>query len=110
MPLAQGESLGLDIAVASPNLRLSNEPLAFVRLRRNSLMAEASPADFIATFGITPAEAKVLSGLVAGQSPAEFAMQNGVSENTVRKQVASLKIKMNCSRSVELVRLALMHR
>ncbi|MGT2491613.1 hypothetical protein ACU4GD_16520 [Cupriavidus basilensis] len=42
-------------------------------------MAEASPADFIATFGITPAEAKVLSGLVAGRSPAEFAMQNGVS-------------------------------
>ena len=110
VPLAQGESLGLDIAVASQSLRLSNEPLAFVRLRRNSLMAEASPADFIATFGITPAEAKVLSGLVAGQSPAEFAMQNGVSENTVRKQIASLKIKMNCSRNVELVKLALMQR
>ncbi len=35
-------------------------------------------------------------------------MQHGVSDSKVRKQVASLKTKMNCNRAVELVKLALL--
>ncbi|MFS8978280.1 LuxR C-terminal-related transcriptional regulator [Cupriavidus necator] len=106
--LARGETLRLDITVAGPQFRMSDEPLNFIRLRRLSAMAELDVLELVAIFGITMAEAKVLAGLASGLTPAEFAMQHGVSESTVRKQVASLKTKMNCSRAVELVKLALL--
>ncbi|MGO4811637.1 LuxR C-terminal-related transcriptional regulator [Cupriavidus sp. 2MCAB6] len=92
------------------NRAIRPPPLA-TRWSRKAILGHASDGRFrgFREHRASP-DAKVLSGLVAGQSPAEFAVQNGVSENTVRKQVASLKFKMNGSRSVELVRLALMHR
>ncbi|MDF3835196.1 LuxR C-terminal-related transcriptional regulator [Cupriavidus basilensis] len=106
--LAWGETMSLDITPASPHIRLSNEPLALIRLRRNSAMGEADTVALISIFDITNAEAKVLAGLVAGVTPAGFATMNGVSENTVRKQIANLKTKMRCNRVVDLVKLALL--
>lgn len=106
--LAWGETLSLDIAPSSPQVRLSNEPLAFMRLRRNSAFTEANVTDLVCIFGVTAAEARVLAGLVAGLTPAESAVANDVSENTVRKQIANLKTKMHCSRVVDLVKLAVL--
>lgn len=106
--LAWGETLCLDITVANPRIRLSNEPLVFVRMRRNSALNEADADNLITTFNITKAEARVLAGLVAGLAPAELANQNGVSEHTVRSQILNLKRKMHCSRIVDLVKLALL--
>ncbi|PFH19333.1 helix-turn-helix transcriptional regulator [Burkholderia sp. JKS000303] len=102
-----GETLRLDMTVADPRIRLSNETMVFVRMRRNSALNEASAENLVTTFDITQAEAKVLVALVAGLVPSELAVQNGVSENTVRTQIASLKRKMHCNRIVDLVRLAL---
>ena len=59
-------------------------------------------------FGITPAEARVLAALVAGQSPKQHAGAQGVSVHTVRSQLGSLMAKMGCTRQVELVRKALL--
>lgn len=106
--LAWGETLSLDITVADPRIRLSNEPLVFVRMRRNSALNEANADNLALTFNISKAEARVLAGLVGGLVPAELAVQNGVTENTVRTQITNLKRKMQCSRIVDLVKLALL--
>jgi DNA-binding CsgD family transcriptional regulator len=106
--LTWGEALSLDFAVADSRIRLSNEPLVFVRMRRNSVLSEADADNLIATFNVTKAEARVLAGLVGGLAPSELAIQNGVSEHTVRSQISNLKRKMHCSRIVDLVKLALL--
>lgn len=106
--VAWGETLSLDITVALPHIRLSDEPLVFVRMRRNSALNEADVGNLITTFTVTKAEARVLAGLVAGLTPSEFATQSRVSESTVRTQIANLKRKMGCSRIVDLVKLALL--
>jgi DNA-binding CsgD family transcriptional regulator len=108
--LASGDTLSLDIAPAPAALQMFGEPLALVRFRRNTIARTIDMSCLIAEFGITPAEARVLAGLVDGRTPLEYAVENSVSENTVRKQIATLKIKMNCSRVVDLVRLAILFR
>jgi len=106
--LSLGDTLSLDISPAPAKLQMVGEPLAFVRLRRNTAGGTIDTSCLIATFGITPAEARVLAGLIGGLTPVEYAIENNVSENTVRTQIASLKGKMNCSRVVDLVRLAIL--
>lgn len=106
--LSLGSTLLLDISPAPTKLQMVGEPLALVRLRKNSEGGSIETSCLIATFGITPAEARVLAGLAGGLSPVEYAVQNAVSENTVRKQIASLKSKMNCHRVVDLVRQAML--
>lgn len=106
--LAWGETLSLDITVADPRIRLSNEPLVLVRMRRNSALNAADADNLALTFNISKGEARVLAGLANGLAPAELAVQNGVTESTVRTQITNLKRKMQCSRIVDLVKLALL--
>ncbi|CAG2139641.1 hypothetical protein LMG31506_02145 [Cupriavidus yeoncheonensis] len=101
-----GKTLGIDMVPADAQVKLSDEPLALVRLRVSSAFNEVSIDDLICTFKITAAEARVLAALMAGHTPAQFAAQNGLSENTVRTHITNLKGKMNCRRVVELVKLA----
>lgn len=108
VPLSQTETLSLDITVSNPRFSLGGEQLAFIRLRRQNAVANADESELAAIFGITTTEAKVLAAMAAGLTPMELAVHHAVSENTVRKQIASLKMKMNCSRAVDLVRLALL--
>ncbi|KVN03515.1 MULTISPECIES: LuxR C-terminal-related transcriptional regulator [unclassified Burkholderia] len=108
VPLEWGETLTLDMTVAHPRIHLSEAPLVFVRIRRNSALNGADVGNLITAFSISRAEAKVLAGLVAGLMPSECAIQNGVRESTVRTQIANLKRKMQCSRIVDLVKLALL--
>lgn len=108
--LSFGNTLSLDISPAPTKLQMVGEPLALVRLRRNSEGGTIDTSCLIMAFGITPAEARVLAGLAGGLSPLDYAVQNAVSENTVRKQIASLKNKMNCHRVVDLVRQAMLAR
>ena len=67
----------------------------------------ASPERLMQPLGITLAEARVLHALASGLSVSNYAESNGVSIHTVRKQVAALMIKIDCSRQVDLVRTAL---
>jgi len=102
-----GLPVHLELIRANPLLRIGHEPLVFIRLRRAVQQAVASPERLSQSLGITPAEARVLHALASGISVRNHAQGNRVSVHTVRKQVATLMIKMDCTRQVDLVRAAL---
>jgi DNA-binding CsgD family transcriptional regulator len=106
MPLAWGEAYRLDISPAHASVKLGNENIFFIRLRKHSAFNLPDVQELCAHFGITPAEGRILLALVAGHAPNEIASVSGVAERTVRNQIASLMQKMDCSRQSELVRLA----
>ncbi|WER48802.1 LuxR family transcriptional regulator [Cupriavidus sp. WKF15] len=108
--LSPGETLSLDIAPAPAKLQMVGEPLTFVRIRRNTASRTLDMSCLVAEFGLTRTEARVLAALVGGSTPLAYAAENAVSEHTVHKQIASLKVKLHCSRVVDLVRLAILFR
>jgi DNA-binding CsgD family transcriptional regulator len=108
VPTSWGECIRFDITPAPSTYRLANEPLLFVRLRKTSAFHVPSAAELGDFFALTTAEARVLAGLVAGHTVSEYAATSGVSERTVRNQMASVMRKMSCSRQSELVRLGAM--
>jgi DNA-binding CsgD family transcriptional regulator len=108
VPTSWGECLRFDITLAPSAYRLADEPLLFVRLRKTSAFHVPSAAELGDFFALTTAEARVLAALVAGHTVSEYAATSGVSERTVRNQVASVMRKMSCSHQSELVRLGAM--
>jgi len=56
-------------------------------------------------FGLTPAEARLVASLVAGQSLQETAAANRLSRNTVRVQLQAVFGKTNTNRQVDLIHL-----
>ena len=98
----------LELARAGPQLSLGEEVLVLARVRSGRSQGIPSLDKLCSTFGITPAEARVLAALVEGQSPKQHAGAKGVSVHTVRSQVSSLMAKMGCTRQAELVRKALL--
>lgn len=60
-------------------------------------------------FGLTPAETRVVEGIVAGLTLAEVAHAAGISRETVRTQVKAVYAKTGARSQAELVRLALSH-
>jgi len=102
-----GLPVHLELVRANPLLRLGEEPLVFIRLRRAAQRTVASPERLLQELGVTLAEARVLHALASGVSVSNYARNNGVSIHTVRKQVATLMLKMNCTRQIDLVRAAL---
>ena len=108
VPTSWGEGIRFDITPAPSTYRLANEPLLFVRLRKTSAFRVPSAAELGDFFALTTAEARVLAALVAGHTVSEYAATSGVSERTVRNQMASVMRKMNCCRQSELVRLGAM--
>ena len=58
-------------------------------------------------YGLTPAEARLVSGLVQGKRLREIASEVGVSMNTIRTQLKSVFRKTDTHRQVDLVRMAL---
>ena len=59
-------------------------------------------------YRLTLAEAKLVQGLINGQSPQEYAEATGVSINTVRSQFKAAASKVGVSRQADLVRVVLM--
>lgn len=57
-------------------------------------------------YGLTPAEKRVLEGIVAGQRPADVAAAAGVAMETVRSQLKAIYGKTGTNRQSALVRLA----
>jgi len=101
-----GELFWVDISAAPQALSLIGGRMLLVRLRKKSAFAMPDVTKLQSVFSITHAEAAVLAGLAAGHSVEEVATLRHASVLTVRKQVASLLTKMECSRQSELVRLA----
>jgi len=104
-PTSWGRGIRFDIIPAPAIYRLSTERALFVRMHKNSAFAVPEMEELAAFFTLTPAEARVLAGLIAGHSSGEYAHIAGVSEFTVRNHIASLMRKMSCTRQSELVRL-----
>jgi DNA-binding CsgD family transcriptional regulator len=61
-------------------------------------------AQLTAMFGLTQAEVRLWSGLVAGATLAEIAVRNQVSVNTLRVQLGHLFDKVGVHRQADLVR------
>ena len=101
-----GELSWVDISAAPRALSLIGQRMLLVCMRRKSAFAQPDTDRLEAVFAITHAEAAVLAGLAMGHSVEEVATLRHASVLTVRKQVASLLSKMQCSRQSELVRLA----
>lgn len=101
-----GELFWVDISMAPQALSLIGGRMLLVRMRKKSAFAMPDVTKLQSVFSITHAEAAVLAGLAAGHSVEEVATLRHASVLTVRKQVASLLTKMECSRQSELVRLA----
>lgn len=108
IPDDTGGACRLEFVPADPQLSLGKEALVFIRMHRDGTRVPPSIDSLCGTFGITPAEARVLTALMAGQSSKQHAVLQGVSVHTVRSQVTSLMTKMACTRQVDLVRKALL--
>ena len=104
---ACGSLCQLELARAPARLRLGNESMVIIHMRAQRHPRMLSTDALCLAFDVTAAEGRVLAALAAGQKPASHALAQGVSINTVRKQIATLMEKMNCSRQADLVRKAL---
>ncbi len=101
-----GNVLVIDIVLAPARLCWFGDSLVLVRMHRESAFSSLDVERLITAFRITRAEAEVLSSLCAGHSVKEIATLRNASVATIRKQVATLMVKMDCCRQAELVRLA----
>lgn len=92
---------------AGQDFGLASAPTLVVYLHDRAA-SPAPSAEFLAgLFGLTQAEARVLSCLAGGDSIADVAIALNLSEHTVRTQTKRLLSKIGVSRQSDLVRLAL---
>jgi len=101
-----GSRLGICLHAMRPSHTLGafgSKGLALVLLHAPQRESKLDPFVVAATWGLTPAEAKVAIALRDGRSSADIAMGHGVSLNTIRTQVQSAMEKMGVSRQAELV-------
>lgn len=102
-----GHALTLDFVRADPRLGVSQQEASICVRVCLANMQIPSAEQLARAFPITAAEARVLLALVQGETIKRHAQQRGVSNHTVRKQVATLMEKLGCSRQMDLVRRAL---
>ncbi|WP_128254947.1 helix-turn-helix transcriptional regulator [Falsirhodobacter deserti] len=57
------------------------------------------------TYGLSAAEMRAVDGLMAGKSPADIAMEAGLSRETIRVQIRSLYAKTGAHSQADLIRL-----
>ncbi|MGH6734565.1 MAG: helix-turn-helix transcriptional regulator [Methyloceanibacter sp.] len=94
LPLASGET----------RTRLQPDAVAAVFVGQRD---ERDGADLVAAaFGLTPAETRVLSGLVAGSTIAETAAALGIAPSTARTHLENIFSKTGIGRQADLIRLA----
>lgn len=84
---------------------LGEEALAVVFVFSRHRVVDCDPQVFIELFGLTKAEARLLTGLVAGMPLKRIASAFQLSEHTVRCQLKSLMKKMQIRQQPDLVSL-----
>jgi len=84
---------------------LGEEALAVVFVFSRHRVVDCDPQVFIELFGLTKAEARLLTGLVAGMPIKRIASVFQLSEHTVRCQLKSLMKKMQIRQQPDLVSL-----
>jgi DNA-binding CsgD family transcriptional regulator len=82
-------------------------PSRVVLLIDSRAMQRPAPEDLAGLYDLTPAEARLWSGLAGGATLAEIAVRHRVSVNTLRVQLGRLFRKVGVHRQADLVRRAL---
>jgi DNA-binding CsgD family transcriptional regulator len=96
----------LFVLVAPLPSRLADEPGRVLVTMRPAAAAPTFGCEILVRlFGLTPAEAALALALFAGRSVAEIMEGRGVTENTVRTQLASILRKTDTANQRDLVRL-----
>jgi DNA-binding CsgD family transcriptional regulator len=104
VPLRAGERK-LMVAVQPLRTDPKTRPYAVLLLGRRQLCPELAVEMLGRLHSLTPAERRVLKGLVAGQPVTALARGHGVAVSTVRTQVASLRSKFGVKRVDDLMML-----
>jgi DNA-binding CsgD family transcriptional regulator len=95
LPLARGDI----------RTRLVAQGTAAVFVTRENAAPPASYAAIASTFGLTPAEARILERVSQGQTLAEAAKALNIAETTAKTHLGHLFGKMGVSRQADLVAL-----
>ena len=106
VPLAPqaGQSHGRETSNRFEHLGVDATNAAVLLLACDLHEATGIPQESMMTsFGLTPAEARLSSALVAGRSLADYARETGLSRNTARNQLATIFEKTGTRRQAELV-------
>lgn len=108
LPAGWGSQIRLDLSRASQQMKIASEPLVLMRVSRATVFIERDEERLRMAFGLSPAEARVLAGLLGGGRVADLAIAGEVSEETVRRQIKTTMAKMQCTSQAELVKLAML--
>jgi DNA-binding CsgD family transcriptional regulator/PAS domain-containing protein len=108
LPMEDGERAiahVLPLARGDIRTRLVAQGTAAIFVTRENAGPPASYAAIASTFGLTPAEARLLERLAQGQTLAEAAKALNIAETTAKTHLAHLFEKMGISRQADLVAL-----
>ena len=95
------------LPMAGGELRTRLQPAAAAAIFIGGLADEHDAADIVtAAFGLTPAEKRVLAGLLSGRTLAETATALGVAATTAKSQLEKIFAKTGVSRQADLMLLA----
>lgn len=95
------------LPLTAGELRTRIEPEAVAAVFINSPMDEACCAQsLVKTYGLTPAEARVLVPILEGKTVAEAARDAAIATTTSRTHLNSIFVKTGVSRQSELIKLA----
>ena len=95
------------LPLAAGEVRSRIDPAAVAAVFINPAVDDAASAKALATtFGLTPAETRVVARVLSGKTVVETAADIGVAATTARTHLASIFAKTGVSRQSELMRLA----
>ncbi len=95
------------LPLAGSEVRSRLEPAAVAAVFVNPKVDDAASAQAVAaTYGLTPAETRVLTRVLTGNTVAEAAADLGIAPTTARTHLDSIFAKTGVSRQSELIRLA----
>ena len=95
----------LALVVPLPQERGELPPLSLVTFRLAEAVPDASHALLGSAFSLTPAESRLVGEIVDGTPLPQIAAERGLSENTLRTQVASILAKTGTRNQKDLIRL-----
>jgi DNA-binding CsgD family transcriptional regulator/PAS domain-containing protein len=85
--------------------RISNQPRVAIFLSSRKGRALPEDAILMALFDLTPAEARIMSRIADGQSPAALKDELGISANTIKTHLVRIFAKTGCARQADIVKL-----
>ena len=95
------------LPMTGSELRTRLQPAAAAAIFIGAMPGENDAANLMtAAFGLTPAEKRVLAGLLAGRTLAETAAALGVAQTTAKSQLERIFSKTGVSRQADLILLA----